>query len=116
MDGLLGEIRLFAADFAPTGWALCHGQLLPINQNQALWGVIGTTYGGDGITTIALPDFRGRAPIGFGSGASLSTYTLGQQTGALTNTLTTAQLLPHTHEVTNIFLGSYGSSATAEQE
>jgi microcystin-dependent protein len=101
MDGFLGEIRLFAADFAPKFWAFCHGQLLPINQNTALWNVIRNAYGGDGFTTFALPDYRGRAPIGFGSGNSLSTYTLGQQTGQLSNTLTIPQLPAHTHPVTS---------------
>ena len=87
MDPFLGEILLFAGNFAPRGWALCEGQILPINQNQSLYSLLGTTYGGDGQTTFALPDLRGRAPVSQGTG-----YPLGQKGGNATTTLTTANL------------------------
>jgi microcystin-dependent protein len=95
----LGEIRLFASNFAPDGWALCNGQLLPISQNTALFSVIGTTYGGDGQTTFALPDFQDRVPIHQGEGLGLSPYVIGQSGGAATVTLTTAQLPTHVHPI-----------------
>src|SRR5260221_6913469 len=94
---LIGEIRLFAGNLNPRGWALCQGQLLAINQNQALFSILGTTYGGNGQTTFALPDLRGRLAIGFGQGAGLSNYVLGQVGGAETATLNVAQLPAHTH-------------------
>lgn len=88
----LGEIKLFAGNFAPKGWAFCAGQLLPINQNQALFAVLGTTYGGNGTTNFALPDYRGRAAVSYGQ-----TYTLGTKTGSETSTLTAANLPTHSH-------------------
>lgn len=88
----LGEIKLFAGNFAPKGWAKCEGQLLPINQNQALFSLLGTTYGGDGTTTFALPDYRGRAATGVGQ-----TNLQGQKVGAETATLTQANLPAHSH-------------------
>lgn len=100
MDGFIGEIRLFAPNFAPKNWAYCSGQLLAISQNQALFSILGTTYGGNGQTTFALPDLRGKAPVGVGQGLGLTNYTLGQQTGSATNTLTGSNLPPHTHTVT----------------
>ena len=98
-EPILGEIRMFAGNFAPYGWAFCQGQLLPIAQNTALFSLLGTTYGGDGRTTFALPDLRGRAPIGFGQGPGLSYKDLGQQFGTETVTLTTAQMPAHSHTV-----------------
>ncbi len=97
MEPFIGSVVLFAGNFAPRGWAFCNGQLLPISQNQALFSILGTTYGGDGRTTFALPDLRGRAPIHWGQGPGLSNFVLGQQSGAETVTLTTAQLPAHTH-------------------
>lgn len=91
-EPFLAEIRLCSFNFAPKGWALCNGQLLPINQNQALFALLGTTYGGNGQTTFALPDLRGRRPIQVGNG-----YFLGQQGGAEGHTLTISQLPAHTH-------------------
>jgi microcystin-dependent protein len=88
----IGEIRMFGGTFAPVGWAFCNGQLLPISQNDALFSLIGTTYGGDGQTTFALPDLRGRIPIHQGSG-----FQLGQIAGTETVTLTTQQIPNHTH-------------------
>jgi microcystin-dependent protein len=91
-QSFMGEIRMFATNFPPKGWAFCNGQLLPINQNQALVSILGTTYGGDGITTFALPDLRGRHPVHTGP-----SYPLGQRGGAVTAGLTLANLPVHTH-------------------
>lgn len=99
MDPFIGQIVMFAGNFAPRGWALCEGQLLPIAQNQALFSILGTTYGGDGRTTFALPDLRGRAPIQQGSGPGLPTYSLGQKGGNATTTLTTQNLPAHSHSL-----------------
>jgi microcystin-dependent protein len=95
----LSEIVLFGFNFAPRGWAQCNGQLLPINQNQALFALLGTTYGGNGQTTFALPDLRGRAAIGFGQGPGLTNYALGQSAGSESATLTDAQMPQHSHAV-----------------
>lgn len=93
----IGEIRLFAGNFAPVGWAFCNGQSQSIAQNTALFALIGTIYGGDGQNTFNLPDLRGRVPISQGQGAGLSNYSIGQVAGAETVTLTTGQLPVHTH-------------------
>jgi microcystin-dependent protein len=93
----LGDIGLFGGNFAPEGWLPADGRLLQIDQHQTLFSVIGTTYGGDGQTTFQLPDLRGRAPIGMGTGAGLTTRMLGETTGSESVTLTTAQLPPHSH-------------------
>ena len=98
-DPLIGEIKMFAGNFAPRGWAFCDGQLLPISQNSALFSILGTTYGGDGRTTFGLPDLRGRVAIHPGNGPGLSNYNLGQAGGQETVTLTTAQLPSHSHTV-----------------
>jgi len=95
----IGEIRIFGGTFAPNGWALCQGQLLPIAQNTALFSLLGTTYGGDGRTTFALPDLRGRVVMGFGQGPGLQDYVQGQTGGAETATLTTQQMPAHSHAV-----------------
>jgi microcystin-dependent protein len=99
-EPFLGEIRMFAGDFNPKAWALCNGQLLAIAQNQALFSLLGTTYGGNGVTTFALPDLRGRLPMHFGNGQGLSNYTLGQRTGTEAVTLTAAQIPAHAHNLT----------------
>ena len=96
-EGFVGEIRLFAGDFPPRYWAFCEGQLLPINQNQALFSILGTQYGGDGTTNFALPDLRGRVAIHTGQGNGLSPIAAGQRVGTQSNTLTNAQLPAHTH-------------------
>lgn len=96
---LLGSIGMFAGNFAPRGWALCQGQILPIDQNQALFSIIGTTYGGDGRRTFALPDLRGRVPVGAGQGPGLSNNQLGQRGGHETTTLTVANLPAHNHHM-----------------
>lgn len=97
LNQYLAEIKLFACNFAPRGWALCQGQLLPINQNQALFSILGTQYGGNGQTTFALPDLRSRVAIHQGQGPGLSPYLVGQQSGEETHTLTLAELPAHTH-------------------
>ena len=95
---MIGEVRLFTGNYAPAGWALCQGQLLPINnQNYRLYSLLGTAYGGDGQTNFGLPDLRGRVPINQGQGAGLSPYTIGQTGGEVVHTLTPAELAPHTH-------------------
>ena len=98
-EPFIGEITLFAGNFAPRGWAFCDGQLLSINQNQALFSILGTTYGGDGRTTFGLPDLRGRTPIHAGTGPGLSTYRLGSKGGTETVTLTTAQMPSLSHNL-----------------
>ena len=96
-DPFLGEIRLVGFTFAPQGWALCDGQLLSIAQKTALFSLLGTTYGGNGQTTFALPDLRGRVPIHPGQGPGLSNYVLGEQSGSENVTLNTSQLPGHNH-------------------
>lgn len=96
-EPFIGQITLFAGNFAPRGWAFCDGQLLAISSNSALFSILGTTYGGDGRTTFALPDLRGRAPIHAGRGPGLSDRRLGQAGGSETVTLTAAQMPSHTH-------------------
>lgn len=88
----LGEIRLMSFGYAPRGWALCNGQTLPINQNQALFAVLGTTYGGNGQTTFALPNLQGRVPVHMGNG-----YTEGEAAGAVAVTVNTSTMPVHTH-------------------
>jgi len=99
IDPYLGEVCLFGGNFAPRGWAFCDGQLLPINLNQALFAILGTTYGGDGRTAFALPDLRGRVPVGPGTGPGLTTVYLGQRIGVEAAGLTVGQLPAHDHEV-----------------
>ncbi|MBK6726579.1 MAG: phage tail protein [Xanthomonadales bacterium] len=93
----VGEIRIFAGNFAPAGWMFCEGQLLPISENETLFQLIGTTYGGDGQSTFSLPDLRGRLPIHFGQGPGLGNYQLAEATGVEQVTLTTNQIAAHTH-------------------
>ena len=96
-DPFIGEIRIFAGNFAPRGWAFCDGSTLSISQNQALFAVLGTTYGGDGRTTVGLPDLQGRAPMHAGTGTGLTRRRLGEKGGAATETFTEAQMPSHTH-------------------
>jgi len=99
MDPLMGEIRAFGFNFAPRGWAACDGQLLAINSYQALFSLLGTTYGGDGRTTFALPDLRGRVSAHAGAGPGLTPRSIGQRYGHEHQKLTDAQLPPHNHGV-----------------
>ena len=109
-EPFLSEIRIMSFEFPPKGWALCNGQLLPINQNQALFSLLGTTYGGDGRVNFALPDLRARAPIHMGSG-----HTLGERGGEQSHTLSIAELPTHAHVLngsstaaeTNVATGAY---------
>ncbi len=97
-EPFVGEIRMFAGNFAPRGWAFCDGQLLAVSKNDALFSLLGTIYGGDGRTTFGLPDLRGRIPIHAGTGPGLSARRLGAKSGSEKETLTTNQLATHTHD------------------
>ncbi|MGZ5049629.1 MAG: phage tail protein [Methylobacter sp.] len=110
----VGEIRLFAGNYAPEGeWMKCEGQLLQISQYQMLYSLIGTTYGGDGATTFALPDFRGRIPVGQGQGTGLTQRTLGQKSGTETVALTDAQWAAHSHAFNTLNVNATATSLTA---
>ena len=108
-EPFVGQLALVGFNFCPRGWASADGQLLAISQNSALFALLGTTYGGDGRTTFALPDLRGRSPIGVGTGPGLSTFPQGRRGGTETTTLTVANMPPHSHDVnaTNV-LGDKG--------
>jgi len=111
-EPFIGEVRFVGFNFAPRGWAKCDGQILPINTNQSLYSILGTTYGGDGRTTFALPDMRGRTPIHRGNGPGLSSYILGQKGGAESITLTTAQIPSHHHALKGISSSARTSTPT----
>ncbi|MFO0590955.1 MAG: tail fiber protein [Polyangiaceae bacterium] len=98
-DPFVGEIRMFGGNFAPIGWAFCNGQLVAISENETLFTLLGTTYGGDGVTTFALPDLRGRLPIHQGAGGG-GNYTPGQAAGVESVTLTANQMPAHLHTIT----------------
>jgi microcystin-dependent protein len=98
-EQFLGEIRMFAFNFPPNGWALCNGQTLPINQNQALFSLLGTTYGGNGTSTFGLPDLQSRAPIHVGTSVGGTTFVLGSVGGEETHTLTQNEMPSHPHTV-----------------
>ena len=98
-DPFVAEIRIFGFNFAPTGWAQCNGQLLPISQNTALFSLLGTFYGGDGKSTFALPNFEGSGPVGQGQGPGLSEYFLGQSGGSEFVTLLDSEIPVHTHSL-----------------
>jgi len=123
MNPFLAQIIMFAGNFAPRGWALCNGQLLPIASNQALFSLLGTTYGGDGRTSFALPDLRSRSPIHAGRGPGLSDIKLGQRGGIETKTLTTLELPNHFHTVsftgnnvtTSVSLPALDDEGTADE-
>src|SRR6202035_5791880 len=104
-EPFLSEIRMMSFNFPPKGWALCNGALLPINQNQALFSLLGTTYGGDGRTTLGLPNLQGKLPIHTGQG-----FTLGQSSGEQTHTLTIPEMPQHTH------LANANSTATSASD
>jgi microcystin-dependent protein len=96
-ESYIGSVVIFAGTFAPRGWAFCNGQILSISQNTALFSILGTTYGGNGQTTFALPDLRGRVPVSSGQGPGLSSYDLGQVGGVENTTLLSTQLPAHNH-------------------
>ncbi len=98
-ESYVGEIRLFGFNFAPRNWALCNGQIMSIAQNSALFSLLGTTYGGNGVQTFALPDLRGRSALGFGAGPGLSYYAQGEVSGTETVTLVPGNLPAHAHPV-----------------
>ncbi|GGJ45041.1 phage tail protein [Deinococcus roseus] len=106
----VGEIRMFAGNFAPAGWAFCNGATLPISENETLFQLIGTTYGGDGEETFNLPDLQGRLPVHMGTGTTGTTYTIGENGGVENVTLTTGQIPNHNHA----FLVSTGPGNSAD--
>src|SRR4051812_16236869 len=110
-DQFVAEIRIFPFNFPPKGWAFCDGQLLPLSQNTALFSLLGTTYGGDGKSTFALPDLQGSVPMHPGQGAGLSQHFLGEQSGVETVTLLTTEIPLHAHNVGRA-LNQPGNSTT----
>jgi len=114
-DQFVAEIRIFGSNFAPTGWALCNGQLLPISQNTALFSLLGTVYGGDGRTNFALPDLQGMAPMHPGQGPGLSDYSLGQNGGSDAVTLLSSEMPGHSHPVSTSNSDSTSQSPGGEQ-
>ena len=114
-DQFIAEIRMFGLNFAPTGWALCDGQLLPISQNTALFSLLGTFYGGNGKTTFALPDLQGMAPMHPGQGPGLSLHDLGETAGSDTVTLLLSEIPGHAHGVSASNTDGTAQSAAGEQ-
>ena len=113
-EPFLAEIRIWANNFAPSGWATCNGQLMPISQNTALFALIGTTYGGDGRTMMALPNMQGRAPMHPGLGPGLKDRRLGDLGGTETVTLTSAELPPHNHSMMAQQLSRFSTGDTLD--
>jgi microcystin-dependent protein len=105
----VGEVRVFGFNFAPRGWAFCNGALLPLAQNTALFSLVGTTYGGNGVSTFGLPDLRGRMGMGFGQGPGLSPRELGETVGSATHTLSTAQVPAHGHALNAVATATTGA-------
>lgn len=99
MEGVIGYVTMFAGNFAPKSWSFCNGQIINIASNTALFSIVGTTYGGNGTTTFALPNLQGRAIVGVGTGPGLSSYSLGQMGGTSSVTLTTLNMPAHVHPV-----------------
>ncbi len=114
-EPFIGEVKIFGFDWAPRGYMLCAGQLLPISANAALFSLIGTTYGGNGIQTFALPDLRGRMPIGQGQGPGLPDYVIGQMAGTTQVTLTTANMPAHVHDGSMLQVRLPVSTAQADE-
>ena len=98
-DPYIGEIRMLASNFAPRGFLLCTGQLLPVNQNQAMFALLGTAFGGNGVSNFGLPDFQGRSPLGWGQGAGLQNYVIGQAAGVETLVQTNSNMPAHVHNL-----------------
>ena len=122
-EPFVGQINMFGFNFAPRGWSLCAGQILPISQQSTLFSLLGISYGGDGRSTFALPDFRGRFPMNYGAGPDLPSYPIGMKNGHYFHKITTTELPSHTHgasvEVTSATLAAStegGSIATAEAD
>ncbi len=113
-EPFIGEIMLFGGNYAPRGWAQCNGQLLPIVSNSALFSILGTTYGGNGRTTFALPDLRGRIPKGEGNGTALSSVKLGEKGGKEHTVLSIANLPPHTHNTKVNVKNGVGNASSPE--
>jgi len=113
-DPYLGEIRMAGFNFSPYGWAQCQGQLLPVNQNSALFALLGTVFGGDGQNTFGLPDMRGRAPVGQGQGPGLSPYDMGEKGGSETITQSTVNMPAHTHAVQTNVNNNLGASTALQ--
>ncbi len=112
-DQFIGEIRPFAGNFAPIGWALCNGQLLPIAQNTALFSLLGTQFGGNGQTTFALPNLQARFPMGQGQGPGLSERVMGEDTGSATVTMLAGEIPAHTHELRAALSPTTGTASAA---
>lgn len=112
MNPFVAEIRIFPFNFAPTGWAFCNGQLLPISQNTALFSILGTTYGGDGRSTFALPNLQGNVPMHPGQGAGLSLHYLGENGGTDSITLLESEIPAHNHSLVAGVLNSQSTSPT----
>ena len=113
MEPFIGYITHVGFNFAPVGWAFCDGQLLSIADNKALFSLIGTTYGGDGVSTFALPDLRSRVPVHIGQGPGLSSYVLGQRAGTESTGLTVNQIPAHTHSPLAAVAGTSASPVNA---
>jgi microcystin-dependent protein len=113
-DQFVGEIRIFGGNFAPTGWAFCNGQLMPISQNTALFSLLGTFYGGNGTSTFALPNLQGAAPLMAGQGPGLTSRVLGESGGESTVTLTVAETPAHTHTPEGSNVAGTGVSPTGD--
>jgi len=113
MEGYMAEIRMFAGNFAPLYWSFCDGRLLPINNFNALFALIGNFYGGDGRTTFALPDLRGRVPVGTGAGPGLPSVELGEMAGTQEETLITSEMPAHNHQA-QMTLPTYSGSVTPQ--
>lgn len=114
-EPFIGEIKIFGFNFAPQNYLLCNGQLLSIAQNTALFSLLGTTYGGNGQSTFALPDLRGRMPIGQGQGPGLPNYSMGEVGGTTTTTLTTSNIPAHIHTLNAVTVKIKASSANADE-
>ena len=114
-EPFIGEIKIFGFYFAPVGHALCQGQILSIAQNTALFSLLGTTYGGNGQTTFALPNLQGRMPIGQGTGPGLPSYTMGEMSGTTSITLSTPNMPAHVHSLYNAHVKILASSANADE-
>ena len=112
-DPFVAEIRIFAGNFAPRGWAFCNGQVLPISQNTALFSLLGTTYGGDGSSNFALPNLQDRFPMHPGVGPGLSPRSLGEQNGSATVTLLTSEIPSHSHALQAAAAGDTGTPSAA---